>query len=120
MEVVYRAIDGKEFDNEADCCYHEHVLKEGIIMMRRDGKITNQTDEGFLVWLRDESANLVFHSMAEEQGDKQVTSIVKGEDYGLFLWDDCVESYRWIDAEELERLVEMSQLIKARKEESNV
>ena len=111
MQIIYRAIDGKEFDNEADCCYHEHELKDGIIMLDRYGNPTNETCNALFVWLRDEEANVAFHAMARAQGDGLVSSITEGEDYGLFYWDEGYEEYRWIDPDMAEGILAIKNLM---------
>lgn len=116
MEIIYRAIDGKEFDNEADCCYHESVLQDSIIMLNRAGCPTKVTEEAFVLWLRDVDANLAFHAIAEKQGDDQISSIMKGEDYGLFMWDECREEYLWVDDEQLHCLMVAKEMIDERKD----
>lgn len=117
MEIIYRAFDGKEFDNEADCCYHEYTVKEGVKMWNRDGKEVSDTPSGFVVYLRDVEANLAFYRMAEACKDREIDGIVKGEDYGLFLWDEYEGRYRWIDEEEMMVLFEAIKYIRNRKED---
>ena len=111
MQIIYRAIDGKEFDNEADCCYHESKLYDGIIMLNRNNKHVFETSKAFLVWLKDEDANLAFHAMARAENDEAVKSITEGEDYGLFYWDEGLEEYRWLDTDMIYGLIKMKQLV---------
>ena len=112
MQIIYRAFDGKEFDNEADCCYHESEIKDGIIMLDRNGKPTDETSNALFVWLRDVSANLAFHAMAKAQCDDMVSSIAEGEDYGLFYWDEGWDEYRWVDKEVFNGLMVIGNMIK--------
>lgn len=112
MQIIYRTIDGKEFDNEADACYHENELKDGIIMLDRNGNPTGETCNALFVWLRDVEANLAFHAMAKAQGDNCVSSITEGEDWGLFYWEENYEEYRWVDKEVLNGLLVMNKFIK--------
>ena len=112
MQIIYRAIDGKEFDNEADCCYHESEIADNVIMLNRDNKRVYETSKAFLVWLRDEDANLAFHAMARAEGDDAVKSITEGEDYGLFYWDEGLEEYRWIDPDMAEGILAIRDLMK--------
>ena len=111
MQIIYRAIDGKEFDNEADCCYHESELRDNVVMLNRNNQRVYETSKAFLVWLRDEDANLAFHAMARAEGDDAVKSITEGEDYGLFYWDEGLDEYRWIDTDMVEGLIKMKQLV---------
>ena len=120
MELIYRTIDGKEFDNEADACYHESVLMDNVIMLNRNNEVVEATSNAFLVWLKDVSANLAFHAMAERQGDLDVSSITKGEDYGLFYWDEGLEEYRWLDPDMIEGLIKIKGIVEERGDKFNV
>ena len=111
MQIIYRAIDGKEFDNELACEHHELHLQQDVIMLNRNNKRVYETSKAFLVWLRDEDANLAFHAMARGEGDDAVKSITEGEDYGLFYWDEGYEEYRWIDTDMVEGLIMMRDLV---------
>ena len=111
MEIIYRTIDGKEFDNEADACYHENTIMDNVVMLNRNNEVVEVTSNAFLVWLKDVNANLAFHAMAERQGDLDVSSITKGEDYGLFYWDEGLEEYRWIDTDMIDGLIKMKELV---------
>ena len=120
MELIYRTIDGKEFDNEADAWYHESVLMDSVIMLNRNNEVVESTSNAFLVWLKDENANLAFHAMAERQGDLDVESITKGEDYGLFYWDEGYECYRWIDTDMINGLIKIKGIVEERGDKFNV
>ena len=119
MEIIYRTIDGKEFDNEADACYHESVLRDGIKMWDRTGRERQETANAFVLYLADADANLAFFDMAEKQGDHSIAGLTKGEDYGLYLWDECSSEYRWIDEEELSVLMVAANYLKQRKENND-
>ena len=114
MQIIYRAIDGKEFDNEADCCYHESEIADNVIMLNRDNERVYETSRAFLVWLSDENANLAFHAMARAEGDDAVHSITEGEDYGLYYWDEGYECYRWLDTDMIDGLIKMKRLVEER------
>lgn len=120
MELIYRTIDGKEFDNEADAYYYENTLMDNIIMLNRNNEVVEATSNAFLVWLKDVNANLAFHAMAERQGDPDVESIMKGEDYGLFYWDEGYEGYRWIDTDMIDGLIKIKGIIEERGDVFNV
>lgn len=114
MQIIYRAIDGKEFDNELACQHHELHLHQDIIMLNRNNERVYETSKAFLVWLRDEEANLAFHAMARAEGDEAVGSITEGEDWGLYYWDEGLEEYRWLDCEMIDGLIQMKQLVDER------
>lgn len=112
MQIIYRAIDGKEFDNELACQHHELHLQDNVIMLNRNNQRVYETSKAFLVWLRDEDANLAFHAMARAEGDDAVKSITEGEDYGLYYWDEGLEEYRWIDPDMAEGILAIKDLMK--------
>ena len=116
MELIYRTIDGKEFDNEADAYYHENTIMDNVIMLNRNNEVVEATSNAFLVWLKDKNANLAFHAMAEMENDDAVKSITKGEDFGLYYWDEGLEEYRWIDPDMLEGLIKIKEMIDERKD----
>jgi hypothetical protein len=120
MELIYRTIDGKEFDNEADACYHENTIMDNVIMLNRNNEVVEATSNAFLVWLKDVNANLAFHAMAERQGDLDVSSITKGEDYGLYYWDEGLEEYRWIDTDMIDGLIKIKSIVEGRGDKFNV
>ena len=120
MELIYRTIDGKEFDNEADAYYHENVLMDNVIMLNRNNEVVENTSNAFLVWLKDVNANLAFHAMAERIGDLDVESITKGEDYGLFYWDEGYECYRWMDTDMIDGLIKIKGIVEERGDKFNV
>ena len=111
MQIIYRAFDGKEFDNEADCCYYESEIENSVIMLNRNNERVYNTSSAFLVWLRNEEANLAFHAMARKEGDKDVKSITEGEDWGLYYWDEGYNEYRWLDRDMIDGLIKMKQMV---------
>ena len=120
MELIYRTIDGKEFTNEADACYYENLLMNNIVMLNRNGEVVQTTSNAFLVWLKDVNANLAFHAIAKHQGDPDVYSIMKGEDYGLFYWDEGLEAYRWIDPDMIDGLIKIKDIVEGRGDKFDV
>ena len=120
MEIIYRTIDGKEFDNKDNAYYHESTLMDNVIMLNRNNEVVQDTSCAFLVWLKDVKANFAFHAMAECQGDLNVSSIVKGEDYGLFYWDEGLEQYRWIDTDVIDGLIKIKGIVEERGDKFNV
>ena len=120
MQIIYRAIDGKEFDNELACQHHELHLQQGVIMLNRSNKRVHETSQALLVWLKDESANLAFHAMARAEGDDAVESIVEGENYGLFYWDEGYEEYRRLDDDLIEGIIKIKNLVEEKGGKFNV
>ena len=114
MQIVYKTIDGKIFDTENDARVHEAKVYDGVIMFNRNNEQVFETSRAYLVWLKDEDANLAFHAMARGEGDDAVKTITEGEDYGLYYWDEGCEEYRWLDADMIDGLVKMKQLVEER------
>lgn len=112
MEIIYRAFDGKEFDNEADCCYHESTTMDRVKMWNRSGMPTNETSCAFVVYLADEDASRAFLAMAKTQGDNEASSICDG-DYGIFYWDECEGIYRFIDEDELRGIYSVGEYLRS-------
>ena len=111
MQIIFRTVDGKDFTSEIEARQHESQLYDGIIMLNRDNKRVYQTSCAFLVWLKDENANLAFHAMARAEGDDAVKSITEGEDWGLYYWDEGLEEYRWIDPDMAEGILAIRDLM---------
>ena len=114
MKIIYRARDGKDFDNELDCLKHENDISNTVIMLNRNNEVVDRTSRAFLVWLKNESANLAFHAMARDEGDDAAKSITEGEDYGLYYWDEGYECYRWVDTDMIDGLIKMKRLVEER------
>ena len=110
MEIIYRTIDGQEFDNEADACYHESVLHDSLKMWSRQGNETEYTSQAFCVYIANEEASQLFLHLANAQGDQDANGICGG-DYGLFYWDECEATYRYVDEDERLAIVRAHQYI---------
>ena len=120
MQIIFRTVDGKDFTSETEARQHEGKLYDGVIMFNRNNERVYQTSHAFLVWLKDENANLAFHAMARGEGDDAVRSIIEGEDYGLFYWDEGYEEYRWIDADMIDGLIKIKETVEGRGDKFNV
>lgn len=95
MELIYRTIDGKEFDNEADACYHENeVLGSQVVMFDDNGKRTKKADDAFAVCLTDEGAGEIFKNMTSDGAPG-----IDRYDWGVYIWDSFESSYKYIPVE---------------------
>jgi hypothetical protein len=110
MEIIYRTIDGKEFDNEADACFHESMLRDSLKMWNRRGNETEETSQAFCVYIANEEASKLFVHLTKVQGDQDANGICDG-DHGLFYWDECEATYRYVDEDERLAIVRAHQYI---------
>ena len=111
MQIIFRTADGKDFTSEIEARQHESQLYDGIIMFNRNNERVYETSQAFLVWLKDEDANLAFHAMARRERDDAVKSITEGEDWGLYYWDEGYEEYRWLDTDMIDGLIKIKQMV---------
>ena len=110
MEIIYRTIDGKEFNNETEAQHHELMLRDSLKMWNRQGNETSETCQAFCVYIANEEASKLFLHLAKVQGDHDANGICEG-DYGLFYWDECEATYRYIDEDERLAIVRAHQHI---------
>lgn len=100
MELIYRTIDGKEFDNEADACYHEQfVLNEKVQMFDPQGNPTGDPDYAMAIFLSGEDAADIFIKIAEKDGT-DANGISSGDE-GVYIWDSFDEAYKYIEIQSL-------------------
>jgi hypothetical protein len=116
MEIIYRTFDGLEFDNEADACYHEACAFEGIKMWNREGKLVEETSSAFVLYLENEAANEAFFTLADKQGDHGIDGLIRGGDYGLFIWNECSEAYHFVSDDEILALTAAGNYLNSRKD----
>ena len=115
MQIIYRAFDGKEFDNEPDCVYHESSLS--YHMWDRNGKgVIDRTEtvKAFVVYFPTEASALGFMATAKEMGDTDVTGI-DGDSVGLYIWDEWNERYRYVASDERRGIAAAHNFIESQK-----
>lgn len=95
MEIIYRAKDGKEFDNEADCVYHERQseIEIEIEMYDEHGSQTKDVEVAMIVHLQTDEQTHYFRQLNWTH-DIEPEGIAEG-DKGWFYWDN--DHYAWID-----------------------
>lgn len=93
MEIIYRANDGIEFDNEVDCVHHELQLE--IEMYNEYGERTTNVDFAMIVHLRTVEQACIFRDMNREHNIEPEG--INGFDTGWFYWDE--DHYSWIDSD---------------------
>ena len=98
MELIYRTIDGREFDNEADACYHESVLlNEKVQMFDPQGNPTSDPSYAMAVFLKGgEAADAFIHISGKTGTD--ATGISSGDE-GVYAWDSLDSEYKYIEIE---------------------
>ena len=114
MQIIYRAFDGKEFDNEADCCYYESTTSE-YVMWDRNGKEVydkTETEKAFVLYLPEENSARAFLEMAKATGDTGCNGLDL-DCRGLFFWDEWNEEYRYVDENERRAIASASQYIES-------
>jgi hypothetical protein len=99
MELVYRTIDGKEFDNEADACYYENSLREKVQMFDPHGNPTNDPFSAMAIFLKGNYAADIFMNISEKAG-ADTTGIGYGDE-GVYVWDSLDNEYKHIEIESL-------------------
>lgn len=100
MELIYRTIDGKEFDNEADACYHEQVaLNEMVQMFDPQGNPTNDPEYAMAVFLCGGNAADAFMNISNKA--EVGTNGIGSGDEGVYVWDSLDAEYKYIEVESL-------------------
>lgn len=115
MQIIYRAFDGKEFDNEADCVYHESCLS--YHMWDRNGKgVTDrtETEKAFVVYFPTGASALGFMTTAKEMGDTNIAGI-DDDCVGLYVWDEWNEKYRYVAPDERRGIAAAHNFIESQK-----
>ena len=96
MELIYRTIDGKEFNNEADASYHEnYVIDQMVYMFDPDGKRIYNTPNAMVVLLNGEEAASTFLALEKRQNCEYNDSngINKGDE-GIWFWNGDRQIYQ--------------------------
>ena len=115
MKVVYRAIDGTEYDSETACrLYEQSIIAKGLVMVDCSGNIVDKPNHAALVWIRDREANEIFHALAKECDDESSANTISKWDDGVFYWDEGLEEYRWLSSEILHGLEKLRESVAAR------
>ena len=100
MELIYRTIDGEEFDNEADACYHESVLLgEKVQMFDPQGNPTGDPEYAMAIFLSGEDAADAFINISNKAGTD--TNGIHSGDEGVYVWDSLDVEYKYIEIEVL-------------------
>ena len=117
MELIYRTIDGIEFDNEADAAYHETLLFGGLRMWDRFGGGTNFVTDAYVVYFKNEDAAKYFDHLAKEQcghpDEFDTTNRI-----GFFVWDEWDSEYRHIESDTVKAIATAFNAVKAESEEN--
>lgn len=111
MTTVYRAFDGTEFTSEKECLAYEakareEALKEGVnylSMYNRNGERVTDPDAAYVVHIVCSAENYddlekgacYFIQLCKER--EIAYDGITEEEYGWFYWNECCESYCWMD-----------------------
>ena len=100
MELIYRTIDGKEFDNEADASYHEQVvINEKVQMFGPNGNPTTAPEYAMAIFLNGGDAADIFMNISSK-ADVNTNGIRSGDE-GVYVWDSLDDEYKYIESESL-------------------
>ena len=98
MKIIYRTIDGIEFDNQSDAIWHEkNVLDKNVKMYTPDGKRATDPNDAVAIFLCSGVAADYFIEICHA-ADTNANGINPG-DQGLFVWDSIPASYIFIESE---------------------
>lgn len=96
MEVIYRAKDGKIFEDEADCFAYERKNGiSGFTMYDEDGNLTEDTAMACYLYIQSPSGALDFISQCGFEGTDSAGVLC-----------DCGGFYHWVDGGRYEYLSE--------------
>ena len=97
MEIIYRAVDGREFNNAYECVEHEkkHCM---FLMYDRNGRVNNPNDSNIVFFKDDDlvSAKDNFIKVCENY-DVTTEGIERYSNYTLYLWS--TEAMQWVPIE---------------------
>lgn len=98
MKIIYRTIDGIEFDNQSDAIWHEEeVLGKNVKMYSPEGERTTEPSYAVAVFLCSDVAADYFIEICHA-ADISANGINPGDE-GLFVWDSIAASYVFIESE---------------------
>ena len=94
MEIIYRAVDGREFRSAYECVEHEksHCM---FLMYDRNGRVNNPNDSNIVFFKDDDlvSAKDNFIKVCENY-DVTTEGIERYSNYTLYLWSG--EVMQWV------------------------
>jgi hypothetical protein len=98
MKIIYRTIDGIEFNNESDAIWHEEeVLGKNVKMYDPYGKRVLDPNDAVAVFLCSGVAADYFIEICHA-ADTNANGINPGDE-GPFVWDSIPASYIFIESE---------------------
>lgn len=98
MELIYRTIDGKEFDNEADASYHEQIILNKMVQIfDPQGNPTGDPNYAMAVFLCGGEAADAFITISDKTG-VDTNGIAPGDE-GVYVWDSLDEEYKYVEIE---------------------
>ena len=116
MELIYRTIDGKEFDNEIEAVHHETCLKDGLMMWDKDGERTDNSLDAYLVYCATVRAADYFDALSNElQGT--IDEFTSTNRVGYHVWDAANANYKRIPDDIVQLLVKAAADVKEKEEQ---
>lgn len=86
MEIIYRAYDGEEFDNEKGCKFHE-LNNAAFTMFNKYGKKTTDIDCCYLLYISKYTENV------DEFFENNNVNFSGYINEGWFFWDKCSDQF---------------------------
>lgn len=104
MKIIYRTIDGVDFDNDVEAREHEAAIAENQVKMYApSGARTYNPNDALAVFLIGGTAADVYRKICE-QAHTNANGIEVGDE-GLFVWDSFNATYRYVEIESYHALL---------------
>lgn len=111
MEIIYRTCDGVIFEKESEARAHEAIDVCGsLTMWNRNGEVTTDTNQAYVVLLGTEEAAEAF--LAMNNAEEMECIGIEPDSTGIYLWNDWDQRYDWLDfdcARGAKKAVEMAE-----------
>ena len=108
MQIVYQTIDGAYFGEQENAQKHEENVLKCVRMWDWYNRPTTDTSQARVVHLVGDHAGAYFKAMVQvnpSECEEIDSSIIDDEDIGWFYWDECAETYRFIDEDIVNTIV---------------
>ena len=116
MELIYRTIDGKEFNDETEAVHHETCIKDGLLMWDKNGERTDNSLDAYLIYCATVRAADYFDVLSHElQGSADEFS--SSNRVGYHIWDEANANYKRVPETIVQIIAKAWNEIKEREEQ---